>query len=146
MFLGFVFTAWVEPAGLSSAIAMIASSGSVVGTVPLATGEPVDVPVLRLVLALVIAVGTAWGAAVLIKRGYLPTDWLRRAAKTGHARPNAHEEPSLHVLETRRLSAHGEVSLLAYGDKRYIVAMSQAGAVVLDTHDITPGSDRAGAS
>lgn len=116
-------------------LSQAASLGTSSAPAMLATGEPVDVPVLRMVIVLALGIGLAVLIAhVLRDRASLVR--VFKPLKIAGNRTTGAREPGLKVLETHRLSAHGDVGLVACGNKRFVVVMSQGSAVVLDTYDV----------
>ncbi len=109
--------------------------GTAFASQPLATGEPIDIPIVRMVIALCVGIALAYLLVRFVRdRGSLKR--VLEAVSGGSSRASGPREPSLKVLETHRLSTHGDVSLVACGDKRFVVAISQSGAVLLDRFDV----------
>ena len=121
--IGPVITA-LFAAALEPTFAMAAESPA------LATGQGVEIPVVRMLLALVVCVAVCWGVLLFLKtqqRLEAPgSAWVK--AFRG-ARPKA----KIAVVESRKVSTYAEVSLIECDGRRYLVASAAGQLLQLDT-------------
>jgi hypothetical protein len=110
---------------LSAALWPMAAQAQSLGGAP-----DFEFPILRLVLGLLLCALVAIVAALMLKRfmhrGSMPrlekwSDLVRAPARR------------IRVLETHRVSPHGDVCMLTCGGREYLIVLSPAGATVI--HD-----------
>ena len=105
----------------------------------LGTASTPGVPWVRIVFAFLFCIALAAAAIAVLRhqQGRLRLTLLTRAfpglAQAPHRR--------IDVIETRRISQHGDVCLLHCGGHSYLIAMGQAHAVLLDRQALPTGSD-----
>lgn len=94
------------------------------------------VSVLRVVLALVVSIAAAVALALLLRRhaagggGRLTWQSLKTSVVT---------TPRIKVIETRRISTHGDVSLLRCDMTEYLIVSGTGGVKVLRTRNLHDG-------
>ena len=111
------------------ALAQVAASASKLGG-----AEPIQIPVLRIFIAVVVCSAFAFCAALLIRHragGYDFAKWMLPLAKAPQ---------ELRVVEVRRISVHGDVALIEHGSRRYLVLV-QAGSSTLLCEEPVPTTD-----
>lgn len=105
----------------------------------LGTANAPGVPWARIVLAFVFCIALAVGAIAILRhhQGRLRFTFAARAFPAMAQAPRRRIE----VIETRRISQHGDVCLLHCGGHSYLIAMGQACAVLLDRQALPTGPD-----
>jgi hypothetical protein len=88
-------------------------------------GQPLDVSLGRIVIALVIAVIVAALAILLIRQRAGKIDLAALFARV-ELRPRA-----IYVVETRRLSPHADICLVRHDDREYLLLLLAGRAQVL---------------
>lgn len=118
---------------MSVTIAVFAASTVRVGH--LGGGEPLNVPVLRIVLVLAICLMIAVLAILLLRqrRGH---DNLRRWTIG-----LSHSTRAIDVVEVRRLGVHADIGLVRHSGREYLLVVQSAGTQVLHAGDSLPGGD-----
>jgi hypothetical protein len=91
-------------------------------------GSDFELPLLRLVLGLLLCVIVAIGAALMLKR-FMHGGAAPQIGKWSDlVRP---PQRRVRVLETHRLSPHGDVCVLTCKGREYLIVLSPAGATVI---------------
>ncbi|OCC22928.1 hypothetical protein MB02_14270 [Croceicoccus estronivorus] len=101
-----------------------AAAASGLGT----AGEPA-IPWLRIGLSLAFCVALAAGAILALRRHQGRLDFSRLS----HA-----PRRRIEVIETRRISPHGDVCLMHCEGHAYLIAVGQGHALVLDKQPVSP--------
>lgn len=93
----------------------------------LGRGEPVEAPLLRLVLGFALCCVLVIVAALVLKRS------MRAGAPASGDLKNWLRLPTrrIDVIESQRLSPNADICLLSYDKNEYLVVVSAAGATVL---------------
>ena len=94
----------------------------------LGEGEDVSIPWLRIALSLLACTGVAWGAIMLLRRHQAGGSLF----STRFALPRAPER-AIGVIETRRVSQHGDACLLRCRGKAYLLLVTPHQVAVLDS-------------
>lgn len=92
----------------------------------LAGGQGVAIDPVRILVALGIALFAAWIAALFLAR-------LRRGKGLTFRVRGEGREAALIVLETRRIGAAAEVSVVEWGKRQYLIGMTAGTVNVLDS-------------
>ncbi|WP_371395848.1 hypothetical protein [Fretibacter rubidus] len=99
-------------------------------TQPLATGTSFEPPIARLVIGLLLCVFLAYAIAHV----------LRNIKKNGRSAPNfsailfgrgSERKNTVAILETHRLNATSDISLVAYDDTEYLILVGHEKAQIL---------------
>ena len=121
--------------GWAIAITLDAMLAGPAAATPLATAQPLDLHLGRLVVVLVLCIALALAAAFLlkgvVKRG-------SKSAAGGLPWFQGLGGAAVIVLESRRISVHADVCRLAYAGREYLVVVSQGGATVLNESAARP--------
>jgi hypothetical protein len=95
-------------------------------------GEDLDISLGRIVLAFLISVGVAAGAILALRR--------RRAGSTSAKTwltGFGSRQPAIRVIETRRISQHGDICLIENRGREYLLLVMAGRAQVLRESEIT---------
>jgi hypothetical protein len=95
-------------------------------------GSDFELPILRLVLGLFLCVMVAIVAVLVLKR-FMHAGSIPRPGKWAdlvRAPPRR-----IRVLETHRLSPHGDVCMFTCGGRQYLIVLSPAGATIVHEAD-----------
>ncbi len=113
---------------MSGLFGTVASGSAHVGR--LGGGQPLDIPVLRILMALSICLTIA-ALAVLLMRQRRGHDDLRRwtSALAGPAR-------AVDVVEMRRLGVHADIGLVRHGGREYLLVVHSGGTQVLHAGEV----------
>ena len=105
----------------------------------LGTASTPSVPWVRIVLAFLFCIALAVAAIAVLRhqQGRLRFTFAARAFPAMAQAPRRRIE----VIETRRISQHGDVCLLHCDEYSYLIAMGQAHAVLLDRQALPTGPD-----
>lgn len=113
------------PAILCAGTALLAAAPALAGGARLGGGQPLDVPVGRIVAALVICIIIAVLAALLIRQRAGRIDLYAFFGRL-QSRPRAVE-----VVETRRLSPHADICVVRHSGREYLLLLLAGDACVL---------------
>ena len=108
----------------------------------LGTASSPGIPWLRIALAFLLCIALAVGAILLLRRhqGRLRGDGLSR-----HFAAAAHiPRRQIAVIETRRVSQHGDVCLIHCHGHAYLLAVGQGHATVLNCRPLPPEDNAPG--
>lgn len=102
----------------------------------LGTATSPGIPWLRIALAFLLCIALAIAAVLTLRRHQGRQDWaiLTRCFSTMAQVPRR----QITVIETRRVSQHGDVCLIHCHGRAYLLAMGQGHATLLDQHSLTP--------
>lgn len=108
----------------------------------LGTASPPGIPWLRIALAFLLCIALAFGAIMLLRhhQGRLRWDALARRFS---ALPTAPRR-QIDVIETRRVSQHGDVCLIHCRGRAYLLAIGQGHATLLDQQVLPPQASAPG--
>lgn len=96
-------------------------------------GHSLQIPVARIVLALLICSALAFCLALLIKHR------CRVRSIRELLLPLKLPPQEVRILEVRRIGMHGDVALIQHGDRRYLVLVQAGNSTVLREEVIAPG-------
>lgn len=112
------------------ALAVLTAGAAPVGK--LGGAQPLQVPIARIFIALLICSALAFCIALLIKRrGRI--DSIRALF-----RPLAYPPQEVRILEVRRVGVHGDVALIRHRDRQYLVLVQAGSATVLCEERVDP--------
>ncbi|KPF77593.1 hypothetical protein [Novosphingobium sp. AAP93] len=112
------------------AFAFLSAGAAPVGK--LGGAPPLQVPVARIVIALLICSALAFCLALLIKRrGRI--DSIRAVF-----RPLAYPPQEVRILEVRRIGVHGDIALIRHRDRQYLVLVQAGSSTVLREESVVP--------
>jgi len=111
-----------------------------------ATAEPIlaeralDLHLWRLMFGLIVCIALAIASAFLLKRAAKrpPRGGMQFSKWLAGADPKA-----IAVLETRRVSMHGDVCRLSYAGREYLVVVTAGGATLLKDNEVLAPGERA---
>ena len=118
---------------MAAAVAFVAATPAFSYASPgLATGEPIEIPFIRIFLGLLVSLMVAAIAILVLRRlkmGQSPIPDLLKSLSAD--RP----APLINVLESRRMTQHGEASLISCNGVRYLIVVTAGQAIVVDRFD-----------
>lgn len=91
-------------------------------------GAAVDVSIIRVLASLILCLGIAV-AVIFLMRGRS----IRLPTLKGLTVPAA---PGVEIIQTRRLSAHADISLVRHGGREYLLLLQAGSAQILRDSDV----------
>ena len=88
----------------------------------LGTGDPIEPPIARLIIGLVICIALAIGIIVLLKK--LKTNPRTNFGDVLFKRDQPFDGTNITIRQTKRISPHADVCLIEYGQKEFLVLVS----------------------
>ncbi len=98
----------------------------------LASGGDLNISLGRIVLALLLCIGIAVVAAIIIKRGGGQFNWARWHRSLSELAP----ERRMRVVEARRISVHADLCLVRCDAREYLILSSATAQQVLESRTL----------
>lgn len=127
-------------AGAIIAAAFLCSARWAEAGEPLGRAASLDLPILRLVVGLILSIIIAVMTVLVLRRFMRPG--AMTGARLGRVSWLMPAPRQISIEETQRASLHGDVCLVRWGEKQFLVVIAQGGVTLLDSRT-APAEDAA---